>query len=105
MIAETEENDQSFAPAARRLADIVRVAAVAASSDEFAGKWCELVHAARSFFGNESEKTREVCILPTRVQEPGELVRVNWDPLGCPASEIEFSNLLRLELEPFIKGV
>jgi hypothetical protein len=79
MTASGEITAFDLGQAARRLADIVRIAAVVASSDEFAGKWCESVSAARSFFENESAKAREVCILPTRAQKPGELVRVYWD--------------------------
>jgi hypothetical protein len=90
---------------AHRLAEIVRIAARAAASEEFAGKWCNSISAARSFFEDESAKAREVCILPARTQEPNVLVRVDWDSFGSPADLDEFSLILQSELGPFIEGV
>jgi hypothetical protein len=102
---ETSGMKSSVRSAAVRLANIVRIAAKVANSPEFGGEWCESISAASSFFDDASAKAREVCVLPVRVQERGELVRVDWNQSGCPAGLSEFSNLLCLEIGPFIEGV
>jgi hypothetical protein len=103
-ISPNSGNEVAIQDAARRLAPIIRTAAYIAASPEFDGRWCESITVPRVFFDSEIPKTNNVCIRPARSQKTGELVRVNWDLFGVSACLIEFSNLLRLELEPFIIG-
>jgi hypothetical protein len=94
--------------AARRLAPIIRTSALIAASEEFSGEWCESITVPSVFFDGEiSEvyKTRAVCIYPTSVKKSGELVRIDWHPSDISPGFVEISNLLRLELEPFIIGI
>src|ERR1700685_4483558 len=104
MQSAAHQSEHNLESAAQRLAAIVRVAAKVAASDEFGGKWCESITVPRTFFDGVIPQTHNVCICPARVKEAGELVRVDWVFPSIPASLNEFSNLLVLEVEPFIIG-
>src|ERR1700731_1597093 len=99
-----QSEHNNFESAAQRLAAIVRIAAKVAASDEFGGKWCESITVPGAFFDGVIPQTHNVCVCPARVKEAGELVRVDWDFPGVSSSLDEFSNLLLLEIQPFIIG-
>lgn len=90
--------------ALHQLASSIRAAGLIAVSQPFANRWCESIFVPQGFFDNESAQCR-VCFAPARIQEPGELVRIDFD-LDDDMSDIsQIATLLRMELEPFIIGV
>jgi hypothetical protein len=98
-------SDSTIAPVAAWLAATIRIGAVVASGEAFGGKWCESMTAFGGFFDGTIPESYSVCHCPSRVEIPGELVRINWNPKHLPARLLELSDLVRLEIEPFIIGV
>jgi hypothetical protein len=90
---------------ARRITEVSRTAAIIAASEEFGGKWCESITVARVDFDCAVSQGYQVCICPSRVKEVGELVRIDWDFLGSATGLDELTNLVCLEIAPFIIGV
>jgi hypothetical protein len=101
----TPAADSTIARVARRLADDIRISAAIGSSEPFGDKWFKSLTAFGGFFDGTIPESYNVCHSPSRMEKPGELVRVYWHANYLPSRLQELSNVVRLEIEPFIIGV
>jgi hypothetical protein len=56
-------------------------------------------------FDGAIPQTYKICLCPSRTKVVGELVKIDWNLLSGTASLDELSDLICLELTPFIIGV
>jgi hypothetical protein len=64
-----------------------------------------LITLATPLLGDELQQPIECASMPTRLTEPGELVRIHLNFAGGIASHDDLAHLLIREIEPFIIGV